>query len=90
MDTVTVKINPNTVRGKHLIVLLHDMAKDGNDIVFEKIPNPVTRKAIQDIEAGKVTKVKNCHSFILLHTKHRFIPRIGIRQSYIYSDIGCP
>lgn len=34
MDTVTVKINPNTVRGKHLIALLHDMAKDGNDIVF--------------------------------------------------------
>ena len=59
METVTVTISPETTCGKHLIALLHDMAKDGNDIVFEGTPNAATRKAIQDIEAGKVTRVKN-------------------------------
>jgi hypothetical protein len=59
MEAVTVKISPQTLRGKHLIALLRDMAKDGNDIVFEGIPNIVTRKAIHDIESGKVTRVKN-------------------------------
>lgn len=59
METVTVKISPQTLRGKHLIALLHDMAKEGNDIVFEGIPNIVTRKAMHDIDSGKVTRVKN-------------------------------
>jgi hypothetical protein len=59
MDSVTVKISSKTSRGKHLIALLHDMAKDGNDIVFEGNPNATTLKAIQDIEAGKITRVKD-------------------------------
>ena len=44
---------------RYLIALLQDLAKDGTDIVFEGIPNEKTRKAILDIEAGKVTRVKN-------------------------------
>ncbi len=59
MEDVTVKISLKTPRGKHLYALLQDLAKDGNDIVFEGIPNEITRKAIRDIEAGKVTRVKN-------------------------------
>lgn len=59
MDSATVKISLKTSRGKHLYALLQDMAKDGNDIIFEGIPNETTLKAIQDIEAGKVTRVKN-------------------------------
>jgi hypothetical protein len=59
MEAVTVKISSKTSRGKHLIALLQDMAKDGNDIVFEGIPNAITRKAIKDVDAGKLTRVKN-------------------------------
>jgi hypothetical protein len=59
MGTVTVKINPKTTRGKHLLALLQDMAKDGNDIIFEDTPNEVTEKAIKQVNSGKVTRVKN-------------------------------
>lgn len=59
MEAVTVKISARTSRGKHLIALLQDMAKEGNDIVFEGIPNAVTRKAIKEVDAGKVTRVRD-------------------------------
>jgi hypothetical protein len=48
MATVTVKINSKSKRGKHLIALLSDMAKHGNDIQLENIPNVETIKAIND------------------------------------------
>jgi len=59
MDSVNVKISTRTGRGKHLIALLYDLAKDGNDIEFDNIPNALTRKAIRDMEAGKLNRVKN-------------------------------
>jgi hypothetical protein len=65
MDTITVKINPRTLRGKHLIGLLHDMAKDGNDIIFEEIPNSETNHSIEDARKGKgfrVTDATGTHS----------------------------
>lgn len=59
MATVTIKINSKTKRGKHLIALLSDMAKDGNDIQLERIPNAETMQAIEDVKNGNVTKAKN-------------------------------
>jgi hypothetical protein len=59
MEAVTVKINPKTTRGKHLLALLQDMAKYGNDISIEDLPNRVTEKAIKQVNSGKVTSVKN-------------------------------
>jgi hypothetical protein len=59
METVTVKINPKTRRGKYLIGLLKDMAKYGNDVEFDEIPNSETSRAIEDARAGKVFKAKD-------------------------------
>ncbi|HEY3372350.1 MAG TPA: hypothetical protein VGK10_15960 [Prolixibacteraceae bacterium] len=38
MAFVTVKINNNSTRGKHLIALLSDMSRYGNDIQLEEMP----------------------------------------------------
>jgi len=59
MTTVTVKINSKSKRGKHLIALLSDMAKHGNDIQLEDVPNAETAKAINDARAKKGFKAKN-------------------------------
>ena len=59
MSTVTVRISSKSKRGKHLIALLSDMAKQGNDIQLEHIPNAATIEAIEDVRKGNVTKCDN-------------------------------
>ena len=59
MATVTVKINSKSKRGKHLIALLSDMAKHGNDIQLENEPNDETIKAINNARAKKGFKADN-------------------------------
>jgi hypothetical protein len=59
MATITVKINTKSKRGKHLIALLSDMAKHGNDIQLEDVPNSETVKAIKDARAKKGFKAEN-------------------------------
>lgn len=59
MATVTVTINSKSKRGKHLIALLSDMAKQGNDIQLENVPNDETVKAIKDARAKKGFKAEN-------------------------------
>jgi hypothetical protein len=58
-DTVTVRIRKGTPKGKYLVAFLKEMAKEGDDIKFVKIPNTVTRRAMKDVDEGKVTKVKS-------------------------------
>ena len=48
METVTVRINASSKKGKYLIALLKDLAKDGNDIEFEFLPNTETQESIND------------------------------------------
>jgi ribosomal protein L2 len=59
MTTVTVKINSKSRRGKHILAILADMAKLGNDIEMENIPNAETIKAIEDVRKGNVTRCEN-------------------------------
>lgn len=59
MVTVTVKINNKSKRGKHLLALLSGMAKHGNDIQMEEIPNAETVKAINDAQSKRGFKAKN-------------------------------
>jgi len=59
MATITVKINNKSKRGKHLIALLSDMAKNGNDIQLENIPNNETIKAINEAREKKGFKAEN-------------------------------
>lgn len=58
-ETVTVRIRKGTPKGKYLVAFLKEMAKDGDDIKFVKIPNAITRKAMKEVDKGQVTKVKN-------------------------------
>jgi antitoxin component of RelBE/YafQ-DinJ toxin-antitoxin module len=59
MATVTVTIDSKSKRGKHLIALLSDMAKHGNDIQLENVPNNETIKAINDARAKKGFQAEN-------------------------------
>lgn len=59
MATVTVTIDSKSKRGKHLIALLSDMAKHGNDIHLENLPNDETIKAINDARAKKGYQAEN-------------------------------
>lgn len=59
MSTVTVRINSKSKRGKHILAILADMAKLGNDIELENIPNAETVKAIEEVRKGNVTKCEN-------------------------------
>ena len=59
MSTVTVRINSKSKRGKHILAILADMAKLGNDIEMDNIPNAETVKAIEDVRKGNVTKCDN-------------------------------
>ena len=59
MSTVTVRIKSNSKRGKHILAILSDMAKLGNEIELDNIPNAETIKAIEDVRKGNVTKCEN-------------------------------
>lgn len=59
MSTVTVRIKSNSKRGKHILAILSDMAKLGNEVELENIPNAETVKAIEDVRKGNVTKCDN-------------------------------
>ena len=56
METVYVKIDKTTPRGKYLVGLLKELSKEGNDISF--VRSPSVKKAIQKKPAGPKTKVE--------------------------------
>jgi hypothetical protein len=53
MGTVTVSINNKTSRGKHLVDLLKELAKTGDDINIAHEPNQQTIEAIKDARQRK-------------------------------------
>ncbi|MCX6238437.1 MAG: hypothetical protein NTY07_12920 [Bacteroidia bacterium] len=53
METLTIKINTRTSKGKHLFGLINEMVKDGS---VEIEPNAETKRAILDVKEGKVTR----------------------------------
>lgn len=65
MAAHTIIIDDKTVKTKSLIALIREMAKTDKHIIVdpEKIPNPTTRKAINDGRKGKVTRIKDVDSF---------------------------
>lgn len=56
---VTVSIDNNTSRGKHLVELLRELAKSGNDICINNEPNKETIKAISDARKRKGMSASN-------------------------------
>jgi hypothetical protein len=59
MESVIVRISGKTNRGKYLIGLLKDLAKNGNDIKIVDIPNEETRDSIQDARQKKGHKASS-------------------------------
>lgn len=56
METVYVKIDKTTPRGKYLAGLLREMSKEGNDISF--VRSPSVKKAGQKKPAGLKVNVE--------------------------------
>ncbi len=59
MATYTLNINERSSKAKTFIKFLQDYAKDNVFIDFEKVPNNVTKKAIDDARKGKLYKSKD-------------------------------
>lgn len=58
MATYTITVNERTKAGKGLVAYLRYLG------VIDEIPNETTRKAMQEIEDGKVTRCKTIEEFI--------------------------
>jgi len=54
----TITINEKTIKGRKLLEFLQNFKNDGF-ITFHKEPNETTKKAIQEVRTGKVTKAEN-------------------------------
>jgi hypothetical protein len=65
MTTLKLTLNENSGKGKQLLALLSEMAKNDDSIRIEDInePNKRTIKAMKDAEAGKVKKIDNIDEF---------------------------
>ena len=58
MATYTITVNERTKAGKGLVAYLRYLG------VIDEIPNETTRKAMQELEDGKVTRCKTIEEFI--------------------------
>ena len=65
MTTLKLTLNENTGKGKQLLALLLEMAKNDDSICIEynNDPNNNTKKAMQDTENGKVTMIEDVNEF---------------------------
>lgn len=61
MTTLKLTLNEKTGKGKQLLAFIREMAISDNSIVVENIyePNKETIKALEEAEAGFVTKVNS-------------------------------
>jgi len=59
MGMVTVSINNKTSRGKHLVELLRELAKSGDDINIAHEPNRQTIEAINEGRQRKGLRADN-------------------------------
>jgi hypothetical protein len=61
MTILTLKIDTRSKKAQYLLGLIDEIAKTDKSIqiISEEIPNRITRKAIEEIEAGKSKPVKS-------------------------------
>jgi hypothetical protein len=62
MAAYTIEINESSSKAKHFLQFIEDYAKDNKFLTLEKIPNSITRKAIDDARKGKTMKAKSAKS----------------------------
>lgn len=64
MATYTITISDRTIKTKHLLGLIKEMAKTENEyIIIEHTPNTETLKALEDSKSGQVVKTKSKEDF---------------------------
>lgn len=66
MTTIKVTINEKSGKGKHLLALLREMARQDKDIRVEDLfePNEATNKAIEEAESGKTIVCEDFEDYL--------------------------
>lgn len=57
METLTIKVNTRTSRGKQLVNLINEMEKEGS-VKIDKT-RPALDKVLHEIETGKIHQAKS-------------------------------
>ena len=57
METLTIKINTRSNKGKHLSGLIHEMAKEGSVEIQKAETYREVKTAIKEMKAGKVKPI---------------------------------
>lgn len=59
MTTISLKINERSKMGKIILELIKVSSEENQGVEIIHVPNSETIKAIEDVQKGKTTKVKN-------------------------------
>lgn len=59
MTTISLKINERSKMGKIILELIKVSSEENQGVEIIHVPNVETIKAIEDVQKGKTTKVKN-------------------------------
>lgn len=59
METITLKIDTRTKRGKIFLQFLEQFLKDDSAVEIIRVPNETTIKALQEAKEGKVIRAEN-------------------------------
>jgi hypothetical protein len=59
MTTISLKINERSKMGKIILELIKVSSEENQGVEIIHVPNAETIKAIEDVQKGKTTKVKN-------------------------------
>ena len=62
MAAYTIEVNERSTKAKHFLQFIEDYAKDNAFVSLEKVPNAVTRKAINDARIGRTHRAQSAKS----------------------------
>jgi len=57
METLTIKINTRTIKGKHLIELLNEMEREGSVNIQKAETYKEVKTAVKEMKMGKVKPI---------------------------------
>lgn len=62
MAAYTIEINERNTKAKHFLQFIEDYAKDNDFVTLQKVPNAITRKAIDEARKGRTFQAKSAKS----------------------------
>lgn len=57
METLTIKIDTRSVKGKQLVGLINDMAKEGSVKIKKNETHQEIKTALKEVKAGKIKPI---------------------------------